>query len=100
MPSSAEGLIHTLGSFADKSVTVVRLLSTQIFLECPSSITVRIDPAIWIPFRVIFPDFPVDLSERWGSDGSVTLGDDILSVFRRGGKATRDNDVGGNRALR
>ena len=99
MPPSAERLIHALGSFADEPITVVRLLSSQIVLEGPSSLTVRINPAVWVPLRMILPDFPIDLSKCWGSDGSVTLWYDILAVFRRGGKGTRDNDVGDDHAL-
>jgi hypothetical protein len=82
MPSSAKGLIHALSSLADESVTIVHLLSGQVFLEGPSSLTTRINPTVWVPFCMILPDFPVDLSECWGSDGSVTLGDDILTIFR------------------
>ena len=48
---------------------------------------------------MVLPDFPVDLSECWGSDDSVTLGDDILAILRRGGKGTRNNNVGDDRAL-
>ena len=99
MPSGAKWLIHALGSLTDESVTIVHLLSSQIFLEGPGGLAARIDPAVWIPFRVILPYFPVDLSERRGGDDSVTFGDDILTVFRRGGKGTRDNDIGYDHAL-
>jgi len=99
MPSSAKGLIHALGSLADKPVTIVHLLSGQVFLESPSGLATRINPTVWVPFCMILPDFPVDLSERWGSDGSVTLGDDILTIFRGGGKGARDDNVRDDRAL-
>jgi hypothetical protein len=85
MPSSTKGLIYALGSLTDDSITIVHLLpSTQVFLEGPSGLAVRINPAIWVPFRMVFPDFPVDLSECWGSDGGVALGDNISTVFRWG----------------
>jgi len=99
MPSSTKRLIHALGSFADGSITIVHLLSSQISLEGLSSLAIRINPAVWVPFRMVLPDPPVDLSECWGSSDSVTLGDNILTAFRRGGKGTRDNDVGDDRAL-
>ena len=99
VPSSAERLIHTLCPFADESITVVRLLAGQIFLEGLSGLAARVDPTVWVPFCMILPDVPVDLSKRWGSDGSVTLGDDIMTAVRRGGKGTRDHDVGDDCAL-
>lgn len=99
MSSSAEGLIYTLGSLADESIAIVHLLSSQVFLEGLRSLTTRIDPAVWVPFRIVLPDFPVNLSKCWRGNGSVTLGDDIMTVFRWGGKGTRDNDVGDDRAL-
>ena len=94
MPSSAERLVHALCSFADGSITIVRLFAGKVSLEGPSSLTIRIDPAIWVPLCMILPDFPIDLSECRGSGDSVTLGDDILTAVRRGGKGTRDHDIG------
>ena len=99
MPSSTKWLIHALGSLADEPVTIIHLLPSQVFLEGPSSLAARINPTVWVPFRMVLPDFPVYLSECWGSYGSVTLRDDILTIFPRGGKDTRDNDVGDDRAL-
>ena len=99
MPSSAKGLVHALGSLTDKSVTVVHLISGQVFLEGPSSLTTWINPTVWVPFGMILPYFSVDLSECWGSNDSVTLGDDILSIFRRGRKGTRNDDIRDDRAL-
>jgi len=99
MPSSAEGLIHALCSLADESITIVRLLSGQVLLEGPSSLTIRVDPTIWVPLLVVLPDFLVNLCVCRGSGGNVTLGDDIMSIFRRGGNGTRDNNVGNDHAL-
>jgi hypothetical protein len=85
MPSSTKGLVYALGSLTDDSITIVHLLSsTQVFLESPSGLTVRINPTVWVPFRMAFPDFPVDLSECWGSDGGVALRDNISPVLRWG----------------
>ena len=93
MPSRAKWLIHALGSLVDESITIVHPIFSQVFLESPSNLPARIDPTVWIPFPVVLPDFTVDLSECWGGDNGVTLGDDISTVFRRGRKSTRDDDV-------
>jgi hypothetical protein len=99
VPSSAKGLIHALGSLTDESVTIVHFLSGQVFLEGPSSLTTWVNPTVWVPFGMILPDFSVDLSESWGSDDSMTFGNDILTIFRRGGKGTRNDDIRDDRAL-
>jgi len=99
MPSSAKGLIHALGPLAYNPITIVHLLSGQVFLKSLSCLTVWINPTIWIPFGVIFPDLYVGLSECRGSEDSVTLWDDALAIFRWGGKGTRDYDVRYDRAL-
>ena len=99
MSSSAKGLIHTLGSLTDKSVPIIHFLSGQVFLESPSSLATWIDPTVWVPFGMILPDSSVYLSECWGSDNSVAFGDDILSIFRRGGKGTRNSDIRDDRTL-
>ena len=93
MPSSAKGLIHALGSLTDEPITIVHLLSGQVLLEGSSSLTTGVNPPVWVPLGVTLPDFSIDLSECWGGDCGVALGDNILSVFRRGGEGTRDNDI-------
>jgi len=99
MPSSTERLVHALGPFANGSIAIVRLLSGKVSLEGSSSLAIRINPAVRVPFRMVLPDIPVDLGECWGSGDSMTLGDDILAASRRGGKGTGDHDVGDDRAL-
>ena len=81
MPSGTKWLVHALGSFTDNPVTIVDLLSRQVFMESPSSLAFWINPTVWVPFRVILPNFPVHLSECWGSDNGMTLGDDVLTVL-------------------
>jgi hypothetical protein len=81
MSSSAKWLIDTLGSFAHKSVTIIHFVSRQVLLEGLSSLTAGVDPTVWVPFGMILPYFPVDLSERGGSDSRVTFGNDILTVL-------------------
>jgi len=58
MPSSAERLVHALGSFTDGPITIVYLLSGKVSLEGSSSLAIRINPAVWVPFRMVLPDFP------------------------------------------
>ena len=50
MPSSAKWLVHTLGSLADDPITIIDLLSRQVFLEGLSGLAVWINPTVWVPF--------------------------------------------------
>ena len=93
MPSSAKWLVDAFGSLAHESVTIVDLVSCQVLPEGLRSLTAGIDPTVWVPFRVAFPDFPVDLSECRRGNGGVTLWNDVLTILRRGCESTRDNDI-------
>lgn len=81
MSSGAERLVDTLSPFAHESVTIVHFISCQVLLKGLSSLAARVDPTVWVPFRIILPYFPVDLGKRRRSDSCVTLGNDILTVL-------------------
>lgn len=82
--SSAKGLVDTFGSFAHKSVTIIHLLSCKVLLEGLSGLAAGVNPTVRIPFRVILPDFLIDLSESGGGYSRVTPGNNVLTILRGG----------------
>lgn len=100
MPASTKWLINTVCAFTDDTVTVINLISTaEILLQSQRSLTVGVCPTVRVPFIGVMPNALVDLSKCGGGDGSVSFGDDVVTVFRRSSEGSGNNHVRDNRTL-
>ena len=83
--TSAEWLIWTLRSLANRTKTVIDLLAVlvRIHLECLGGSTLRVIPPEGIKGHGILPDAWVNLRYSRRRHNEVTLRDDISAIFGR-----------------
>lgn len=100
MPTSTEGLVRRLRSFADRTKPVVDLLTILVCvalvrLLCDAT---RFKPAVRVELECVLPYTRVDLADGGRREDEVTLRNNVGTFFRGCSERRRDGRVVDNLA--